>query len=116
MTSIKNKPLPPVSNFRKKVLYSFLFAAILIFFSVGFGVLGYHYLCSFGWVDSILNACMILTGMGTVNVIANDSGKIFASFYALYSGVAFLTIFAVFFSPIFHRFLHKMHLSTEEEN
>ncbi len=116
MKPVKTKPLPSPSHFRQKMLLSFLFAAALIAFSLGLGILGYHHYCSFNWVDALLNASMILTGMGPVNVIDNDAGKFFASFYALYSGIAFLTIFAVFFSPIFHRFLHKMHLDTEEEN
>lgn len=87
---------------------------VMLSFSLGIGMLGYHYLCDQSWVDALLNASMILTGMGPVNVITTSTGKIFASAYALFSGIAFLTIFAVFFSPIFHNFLHRFHLDVEE--
>ena len=68
-----------------------------------------------GWVDGLYNASMILTGMGPVNAAPDNSAKIFASFYAIYSGVAFLTSVGVLFAPILHRFLHKFHLDVDEE-
>ena len=98
-----------------RIMKSVLFSMLLLCFSLGIGIIGYHYLCAQTWVDSLLNAAMILTGMGPVNVITNNSGKIFASAYALFSGIAFLTIFAVFFSPIFHNFLHRFHLDVNED-
>ena len=114
MKPVKTKPLPSPSHFRQKMLLSFLFAAALIAFSLGIGILGYHHYCSLNWVDALLNASMILTGMGPVNVIDNDAGKIFASFYALYSGVAFLSITAVFFAPIIHRVLHILAVDIDD--
>jgi hypothetical protein len=78
--------------------------------SLGIGVLGYHYLDGLSWLDSFLNASMILAGMGPVDAIRTDAGKWFASFYAVFSGVVFLSTVAVFLSPIAHRFLHKLHL------
>ena len=81
------------------------------------GIGGYHYYCNFSWIDSFLNASMILGGMGPVNTNLNsNAGKLFSSFYALYSGIAFLTNAAIFFVPVFHRFLHKFHLDLEQEN
>ncbi|WP_255067015.1 hypothetical protein [Lacihabitans sp. LS3-19] len=93
--------------------YSF-FAFILIFFSVGFGTIGYWYFDKISWLDSFYMASMILTGMGPVSEMTNDSAKIFSAFYALYSGVAFLSITAVFFAPIIHRLLHILHVEDEE--
>jgi hypothetical protein len=78
------------------------------------GIIGYKYLFGLTWVDSLLNASMILTGMGPIDAAPTDGAKIFASIYAIYSGVAFLTIVAVVFAPVLHRFLHKFHLDTEE--
>lgn len=72
------------------------------------------YFFNLGFVDGLYNASMILTGMGPVDKPLNNAGKVFASFYALYSGVAFLTSVAVLFSPIVHRFLHKFRLDIEE--
>jgi hypothetical protein len=77
------------------------------------GTVGYKYLAGLGWVDAFLNASMILTGMGPTSQLPNDASKIFASLYAIYSGVIFLSVMAIFFTPIAHRFLHKFHLDIE---
>jgi exosortase/archaeosortase len=82
----------------------------LIVFSLFIGILGYHYLNDLDWLDSLLNASMILAGMGPVDALKNESAKLFASFYAIFSGVVFLTTVAVMLSPIAHRVLHKLHL------
>ena len=111
---IKTKPLLSKAQYRARILKSVGFSMSLLAFSLGIGMLGYHYLCSLSWVDALLNASMILTGMGPVNTLTTATGKIFASCYALFSGIAFLTIFAVFFSPIFHNFLHRFHLDVDE--
>lgn len=75
---------------------------------------GYHYYESMSWVDAYVNAAMILSGMGPVNPLQTDAGKIFAGSYALFSGIVFLVVIAVIFAPVIHRFLHKFHL--EETN
>jgi hypothetical protein len=80
---------------------------------LGIGVLGYHLIESMSWVDSLLNASMILGGMGPVTPLQTDAGKIFASFYALYSGVVLLASVGVLAAPILHRFMHRFHLQDE---
>ena len=82
---------------------------------MGIGVLGYHYFNELSWLDSLLNASMILTGMGPIDAMKNDGAKWFASIYAIFSGVAFLSTVAVFLSPIVHRFLHRLHLDEDKE-
>jgi hypothetical protein len=99
---------------RRQARYS-LFSLVILFFSIGIGIEGYHNFGGLSWIDSFLNASMILTGMGPVDHLDTNAGKLFASFYALFSGVAFLTFVAVLFSPVYHRFLHKFHLDVEEE-
>jgi hypothetical protein len=79
------------------------------------GAIGYHYFGNISWLDSIHMACMILTGMGPVVEMTTPSAKIFSSIYALYSGVAFLSITAVFFAPIIHRLLHILHVEQEDK-
>lgn len=74
------------------------------------GVLGYHNFEGLSWIDSLLNASMILGGMGLVTTLQNTAGKLFASLYALFSGTIFLVTVGILISPIFHRFLHKFHL------
>ena len=104
------KPLPSRGRFFIKFLrYSGVsFALILI--SLSMGAFGYHYFENIPWLDGYLNAAMILTGMGPVNELRTDGGKIFAIGYCLFSGVIFLSAVAVLLAPVVHRFLHRMHL------
>jgi len=93
-----------------------IFASLLIIgLSLFFGILGYHYINHLSWIDSLLDASMILTGMGPVHEMKNNAAKVFASLYALFSGVVFLVCAGVFFAPIFHRILHKFHVDIEEK-
>ena len=73
------------------------------------GVAGYHFFAQLGWIDSLLNASMILGGMGPVDPLQNNAAKIFASFYALFSGLAFISIMSVLVAPFAHRMLHRFH-------
>jgi hypothetical protein len=107
---LQHAPLPPPAEFAIRVAWSAALAAALIGVSLGIGVVGYHVTAGLAWVDSLLNAAMILTGMGPVDPLHTDGAKIFASAYALFSGVAFLTIVAVMMAPLVHRFLHRFHL------
>ncbi|GAB4415593.1 MAG: hypothetical protein OHK0032_11750 [Thermodesulfovibrionales bacterium] len=91
------------------------FSLIILIFSIGIGTAGYHVFGKLPWIDSFLNAAMILTGMGPVDHLDTGGGKLFAAFYALFSGVAFLTFVAVLFAPIYHRFLHRFHLNIEDD-
>lgn len=113
MTNTNVRKLPHVRHFAGKLLRNFIAGTTFLLFSLLIGVLGYHYYFILTWTDSLYNASMILTGMGPVNLAPNDAAKIFASFYAIYSGVAFLTGVAIIFSPIAHRFLHKFKLDVE---
>lgn len=79
-------------------------------------MLGYHFCNKLSWLDALLNASMILTGMGPVDPIQSVSSKLFASFYALFSGIVFLTAVGVLFAPIAHRLVHKFHLEMEPED
>jgi len=104
------KPLLSKKKFYSRIALHFLGAITLVFISLMIGVVGYHLLENLSWIDSLLNASMILGGMGPVDKIHSDPGKIFASFYALFSGIIFLITVGVLFSPFYHRFLHKFHL------
>jgi len=85
-------------------------AAAIIAVSLYAGTVGYHVLGQLAWVDAFENASMILGGMGPVDPIASTAGKLFASFYALYSGVVFLIVAGLMVAPVFHRILHHFHL------
>jgi hypothetical protein len=111
----RKEKLLPFRDFILRVLRFGAVALLLILVSVGIGTFGYHFFCKLDYVDSFYNACMILTGMGPVAVLKTNGAKIFSSFYALYSGIAFLSITAIFFSPIAHRLLHILHIDKVEK-
>ncbi len=111
----KHQPLLPKSRFMQRFLGHALEALGVIIGSLVIGMLGYHYLESLSWLDALVNASMILGGMGPVNVLHTTAGKIFASLYALYSGIIFLVVVGILFAPIYHRFLHRFHLEFDEE-
>lgn len=85
-------------------------AGAVIVMSLAIGVCGYHFLESMAWIDALLNASMILGGMGPVDALHTRAGKIFASAYALYSGLAIISVAGILITPIVHRFLHRFHL------
>ena len=105
-----NEPLLPRAQFILRLLSHLLTGVGVLVVSLGMGVAGYHGYEHLSWLDSLLNAAMILGGMGPVNVIQSDAGKWFASFYALFSGMIFLGVFGIIIAPIIHRLLHLMHL------
>lgn len=110
----RRQKVTPLPHFLFRLGRYGLFALSLIIFSVLLGTVGYHYFGQIAWLDSFHMACMILTGMGPVVEMTSPTAKIFSSIYALYSGVAFLSITAVFFAPIIHRLLHILHV--EQDN
>ena len=108
----KKEPLLPRHKYFQRVAKHGLIAISIILSSLTVGILGYHFFEGLSLIDSILNASMILGGMGPVNELRTNAGKIFASAYALFSGVIFLVVAGVLFAPIFHRFLHRFHLDS----
>lgn len=110
----KNKQILPFSIFIKRVVKYFLFSSVLIAISLTIGTVGYHYYGKISWIDAFYNASLILTGMGPVDEMVTNEAKLFASFYALFSGIAFLSTVAVIFAPIAHRLLHILHIPDDE--
>src|SRR5512137_1460267 len=82
--------------------------------ALSIGILGYHWIAGLDWVDSLLNASMILGGMGPVNELSTDGAKIFASAYALFSGLVLIALMGIIISPIVHRMLHKFHIDERD--
>src|SRR5688572_26782416 len=112
----RKQKVVPITHFRIRLGRYGIFALLLIFISVIIGTFGYHHVGQLNWIDSFHMACMILTGMGPVADMKSDTAKLFSSFYALYSGVAFLSITAVIFAPIIHRLLHILHVQEDNED
>jgi hypothetical protein len=112
----RTQKVVPLSYFFIRLIRYGVFALLLICISVFIGSFGYHYVGELDWIDSFHMACMILTGMGPIAEMTSDKAKLFSSFYALYSGIAFLSITAVFFAPIIHRLLHILHVEGDRKN
>ena len=102
-------------EFFLRLLRTGLGAIGLILLSLLIGATGYRVFEHLSWLDAVLNAAMILTGMGPVDRVQTTGGKIFATCYALFSGVIFLTLAAILFAPIIHRLIHSFHLELEDD-
>ncbi len=85
-------------------------ASLLIALALGLGVAGYHWIAGFSPIDALLNASMILAGMGPVGELHGTAAKLFASAYALFSGLVFITVAGLLFTPLIHRILHLFHV------
>lgn len=109
-----HEPLLPRRAFLGRMARFAVWALALILVALSIGVLGYHCLEGMPWIDALLNASMILGGMGPVDALHTPAGKVFASCYALLSGLLFLAAAGVLFAPIVHRFLHRFHLDLDE--
>jgi hypothetical protein len=83
--------------------------------SLGLGMAGYHHFEKMPWLDAFLNASMLLAGMGPVSALQTEAGKLFAGFYALFSGLALVAAVGIIFAPVIHRFLHKFHLEDNDD-
>lgn len=118
MFRYEHRSQQPISKaaFLRRLGHSFLIGCLLIGFSLGLGMLGYSYFEGLSLTDSFLNASMILGGMGPVDQMKTEAGKIFAGAYALYSGLAFLVLAGLLFGPIAHRILHRFHYGPVERD
>ena len=106
----RNHPLLSQAKFARRVARHLVLALALVGIALGIGVVGYHFLGELGWSDSLLNASMILGGMGPVDPLHSSAAKIFASCYALFSGLAFIGIATLIVAPFAHRLLHRFHI------
>ena len=109
MYESRRQPVIPREHFFRRLRRHFLLAAGFLAGSLAAGMAGYRYFEGLPWLDSFLNASMLLGGMGPVDPPKTDGGKFFAGCYALYSGLFFLVTAAIVFAPVLHRLLHKFH-------
>lgn len=109
----KKKPLLNQGLFYRRVLLHASLSLLAIVLALGMGVIGYHLFGKLSWIDSLLNASMILGGMGPVNSLDSNTAKLFSSAYALFSGLFFIGVAALLIAPFAHRLLHRFHLDDE---
>lgn len=111
----RSAPLISRAEFLRRLAVQGGYAAALLAVSMVGGTLGFHYLAGQATIDALLNAAMLLGGMGPIGDIQSTAGKLFATVFALYAGIVFLGITALLFAPLLHRFLHKFHLENERK-
>lgn len=113
MYESKDERLAPLPVFYGRVFRNLIVASAILTVCLVIGILGYHYTDGISWIDSLHNASMILSGMGPVVEIKSTGGKLFSSFYALFSGVAFITNIGIILAPAAHRLFHSLHLEED---
>jgi hypothetical protein len=106
----RKHPILSRADFTKRVARHGMLALIVLALALGIGVVGYHYLGELEWLDALLNASMILGGMGPVDLLHKPVAKLFASCYALFPGLAFIGVASLLVAPFAHRLLHRFHL------
>lgn len=106
------KPINLYHHIARNTSWGLTLTAIALYI----GMLGYHLTEKMSWVDSFMNAAMILSGMGPASPVNTTAGKLFAGFYALFSGLAFIAIIVIILSPVIHQFFRKIHLESNKMN
>jgi hypothetical protein len=110
----RNDQLAPRSVFIKRVIAALGVALALILVALIIGLAGYHFIAGFNWLDSLLEASMILGGMGPIKELPTDAAKVFASIYALFSGLVFIGVMGIVLGPVVHRIMHKFHVDEKD--
>jgi hypothetical protein len=120
MLGHKKQKLAPVKVYYRRLWKNAFYGIVIMLFCLLIGVLGYKFtIPEFDWYDSLLNASMILSGMGPMidaDIRLTNTAKVFASVYALFSGVAFITTIGILIAPMAHRFFHKLHIEDDSFN
>ncbi len=111
----RHEKLLPRKLFIRRLAKFALISIGIVLVSLVIGMVGYHLLEGYSWVDSFLNAAMLMGGMGQVAQLQTDGGKVFAGFYAMYCGLVELVAIGIFAAPIIHRFLHHFHLESKHQ-
>lgn len=104
------EPLLPTKKWLRRVVHSFGLVGTIAGAALCVGILGYHFIGGLDWIDALLEASMILGGMGPVALPYNDAVKPFAAFYALMSGLVIISSAGILLAPWLHRIMHKLHI------
>jgi hypothetical protein len=113
----RKQPLASKATFYQRILKNIILAMIILIICLAIGIAGYHYAARLSWLNSLHNASMILSGMGLVGPeqVTTESGILFSSFYALFSGVVFITNIGIILAPALHRLFHRLHVDDKQE-
>jgi hypothetical protein len=112
---MRYRALPPRGVLLRRLARGFATSTGIVVLSLGLGILGYHLFGGLPWLDALLNAAMILAGEGPVDPMRTTAAKAFATGYALFSGVVFISVAGILIAPAAHYLLHRFHLEAGEE-
>ena len=112
----RHEPLASPTRFSSRLVSNGLWAAGTIVAVLTIGMAGYMGFEDMGFVDAFVNAAMILSGMGPLAALTTAEGKLFAGFYALFSGLVFVVVMGIVFAPVVHRFMHRFHLELDKKD
>ena len=98
----------PRHRFVKRVLRHAAIAVVLLLLSLAIGMAGYEYFEQLPWRDAFLNAAMLMGGMGPVDALRTDGGKVFAGLYALYAGLVVIAVAGLLLGPAVHHVMHHV--------
>jgi hypothetical protein len=101
-------------HFLRRAAQHLSWALLILGCAVAIGTFGYHVAGRLAWIDAFLNASMILSGMGPVDRMETQTAKLFAAFYALFSGLLFIGVAGLLVAPWLHRLFHWIHLEKSE--
>ncbi len=105
----RHEALAPPRRFFQRLAVLGVFVGAATGVALGIGVIGYHWLAGLPWIDALVEAALILGGMGPLHPLPNTAAKLFATAYALFSGLFFIAVIGVMLSPILHRIVHRFH-------
>ncbi len=111
----KSDPVLSHRQWLQRIINTLWLAFGVITISLGIGIMGYHFISGLPWIDAILEASMILGGMGAIAPITTDAAKLFASFYALMSGLVIISTTGILLAPFLHRMMHRFHADPEPD-
>jgi len=109
------EPLATRQEFAGRLVRSIVIGALIVAAALFGGMAGYHVFEGLDWIDSFVNAAMILSGMGVLAAPVSVEGKLFAGLYAIFCGLVLIAATAIMFTPVIHRFLHQMHMDDEDD-
>lgn len=110
-----SEPLATRQEFAGRLVRSIVIGALIVAAALFGGMTGYHVFEGLDWIDSFVNAAMILSGMGVLAAPVSVEGKLFAGLYAIFCGLVLIAATAIMFTPVIHRFLHQMHMDDEDD-
>ncbi len=112
----RNESLITGRQFAVRIGLFILLALAIEFTTVLFGSLGFHYIEGLGWLNSMLNATMVITGNGPVFEAQNNASKIFQIFFSIFGVIIFVLVISAILVPVLHRILHIFNMDTKDKN